>query len=72
MPKWWHSVIEDAGVIESLELLRREWGHCYAIWFQAGFYCACRRDNAAICRRVSAEDLRREMDTDYQACPVLV
>jgi hypothetical protein len=65
-------MIEDAGVIESLELLRREWGHVYAIWFQAGMYCACRRDNAAICRRPNPEDLRREIDTDYQACPVLV
>jgi hypothetical protein len=65
-------VIEDASVIESLELLRREWGHAYAIWIQAGMYCACRRDNAAICRRPDAEDLRREMDTDYRAYPVLV
>jgi hypothetical protein len=64
-------VTEDAAVIEDLELLRREWGHAYAIWFQAGQYCACRRDNAAICRRPATEDLRREMDVDYQACPVL-
>jgi len=65
-------VIADAGVIENLDLLRREWCHGYLIWFQAGLYCACRRDNAAICRRTTAEDLRREMDTDYRACPVLV
>ena len=65
-------MIEDAGVIENLELLRREWAHGYVIWVQAGMYCARRRDNAAICRRPKAEDLRREMDTDYQACPVLV
>jgi hypothetical protein len=64
-------VTEDAAVIENLELLRREWGHAYAIWFQ-GMYCACRRDDAAICRRPKAEDLRREIDTDYQARPVLV
>jgi hypothetical protein len=65
-------VIEDAAVIENLGLLRREWGHGYLIWYQAGLYCACRRDNAAICRRAKAEDLHREMDTDYRACPVLV
>ena len=63
---------EDVAVTENLELLRREWGHGYVIWFQAGLYCACRRDNAAICRRVRAEDLRSEMDMDYQASPVLV
>ena len=62
---------EDAAVIEDLELLRRGWGHAYAIWFQAGQYCACRRDNAAICRRPATDDLRREMDADYRAGPVL-
>ena len=65
-------MIQDAEVIANLELLRREWGHGYLIWVQAGLYCACRRDNAAICRRAWAEDLRREMDTDYRACPVLL
>lgn len=55
-----------------LELLRREWGHGYVIWFQAGQYCAARRDNAAICRRKNADDLRREIDADHQVCPVLV
>ena len=63
---------QDAEVVANLELLRREWGHGYLIWFQTGLYCACRRDNAAICRRAKADELRREMDTDYQACPVLV
>jgi hypothetical protein len=65
-------VTQDAEVIASLELLRREWGHAYVIWFQAGLYCACRRDNAAICRRVGADALRTEMDTDYRACSVLI
>jgi hypothetical protein len=65
-------VIQDAEVTESLELLRREWDHGYVIWYQAGQYWACRRDNAAICRRVKPDDLRREMDTDYRARPVLV
>jgi hypothetical protein len=65
-------VIEDAVVIENLELLRREWGHGYLVWFQTGLYCTCRRDNGAICRRPKAEDLRREIETDYRACPVLV
>lgn len=64
-------MIQDAEVAGRLELLRREWGHRYLIWFQAGQYCACRRDNAAICRRVKAGDLRRELDTDYRARPVL-
>jgi hypothetical protein len=64
-------VTDDAAVIEDLELLRREWGHAYAIWFQAGQYCACRRDNAAICRRPATDDLRREMDADYRTRPVL-
>lgn len=62
----------DAEVALDLELLRREWGHGYVIWFQAGVYCAARRDNAAICRRTKAEDLRSEMDADHQARPVLV
>jgi hypothetical protein len=65
-------VTMDAEVIADLELLRREWGHAYVIWFQAGLYCACRRDNAAICRRVTLEDLRIEMDSDHQARPVLI
>ena len=61
---------EDAAVIEDLGLLRREWGHAYAISFQAGQYCACPRlHNAAICR-LATDDLRREMDADYRACPV--
>ena len=64
-------MIQDAEVIANLELLRREWGHGYLIWFQTGLYCACRRDNAAICRRAKAEDLRKEMDTDYWTCPVI-
>ena len=55
-----------------LELLRREWRHAYAIWFQAGLYCACQRNNAAICRRPNANDLRMKMDMDYQVCPVRV
>jgi hypothetical protein len=64
-------MIEDAAVINALSLLRREWDHAYLVWFQAGRYCACRRDNGAICRRSSAEDLRRDMDTDYRAFPVV-
>jgi hypothetical protein len=65
-------MIRDAEVIKNLDLLQREWGHAYLIWFQSGLYCAYRRDNAAICRRVTAENLRREMDTDYRASPVLL
>jgi len=63
---------EDAAAIENLELLRREWGHAYLIWYQRGLYCACRRDNAATCRRTKAEDLRAEIDMDYIAHPVLI
>jgi hypothetical protein len=63
-------MIEDPAVITALSLLRREWGHAYLVWFQAGRYCACRRDNGAICRRSTAEDLRREMDTDCRDYPV--
>lgn len=59
---------EDPAVIENVELLRREWGHAYAIWSQAGLCRAARRDNAAIFRRPKPDDLRKEMDTDYQAC----
>jgi hypothetical protein len=65
-------VTEDAAVIENLELLRREWGHAYLIWYQLGLYCARRRGNAATCRRTRAEDLRAEIATDYRAYPVLV
>jgi hypothetical protein len=65
-------VTEDAVVIENLEFLRLEWGHAYLIWYWMGLYCARRRDNAATCRRLTAEDLRTEMDTDYRICPVLV
>ena len=61
----------DAAVIENLELLRHEWGNAYVIWFQTGLYRACRRDDAAICRRLKANDLREELDTDYEACPVM-
>jgi len=61
---------EDLEVTVNLELLRREWGHGYVIWFQAAMYCACRRDNGAICRRAGADDLRHELDADYRLRPV--
>jgi hypothetical protein len=64
-------MIESAEVIGTLDLLRREWGHGYLIWYQSGMFCALRRDNAAICRRADAEELRKEMAADYRACPVL-
>ena len=41
------------------------------IWFQAALYCACRRDDGAICRRAGADDLRHELDADYRLRPVL-
>jgi len=65
-------VTEDVAMTENLELLRREWGHGYLIWFEAGLYCARRRDNAASCRRIKSEDLRGEIETDYRAHPVVV
>ena len=65
-------MIESPEVINALDLLRREWGHAYLVWFQAAQYCACRRDNGAVCRQATAEDLRREMETDYGARPVVV
>jgi hypothetical protein len=65
-------VTEDAAVIKKLELLRRQWGHHYLIRFEAGMYCAQRRDNTATCRRIKAEDLRREIDADYRSYPVVV
>jgi hypothetical protein len=61
-----------SGQEDALVALRREFGGWYAIWFQAGQFCCCRRDNGAVCRRGEAEDLRREMDSDYRACPVMI
>jgi hypothetical protein len=63
-------MIEDSAVRDALDLLRREWGHGYLVWYQAGRYCAMRRDNGAICRRPAADELRVEMATDYQLRPV--
>jgi hypothetical protein len=55
-----------------LAWLRAEWGHAYVVWYQAGQFCGCRRDNGAICRRGNADDLRKELDADYRAHPVLL
>jgi hypothetical protein len=63
---------EDASVAARLDLLRREWGGSYVIWYQAGQFHAMRRDNGASCKRTSAEDLRREIDADYRTCPVMI
>jgi hypothetical protein len=64
-------VTEDSAVVHNLALLNREWGYGYRIWFEAGLYCARRRDNAAACR-IKPEDLWREIDMDYRAYPVVL
>ena len=49
--------------------LRWHWGEVYAIWWQAGQFCAARRDTGAICRRPGADALRRELISDLEARP---
>lgn len=58
--------IREAAVAD----LREHWGAAYEIWFEAGQYCAMRRDNGAIVRCGGADGLRREIGTDYAARPV--
>ena len=50
--------IREAAVAD----LRGHWGAAYEIWFEAGQYCAMRRDNGAIVRCGGADGLRREME----------
>ncbi|MFI5063625.1 MAG: hypothetical protein ACHP9Z_06585 [Streptosporangiales bacterium] len=50
--------------------LRWHWGEAYAIWYQAGQFCAARRDTGAICRRPEADALHRAIIEDYHARPV--
>jgi hypothetical protein len=61
---------DDPTVAPRLDLLRREWGHAYAIWFQASQFHAMRRDDEALGHRAGAEDLRREMAEDSRVRPV--
>jgi hypothetical protein len=50
--------------------LHFDWGPAYKIWYQAGQYCAMRRDNGAICRDGDPEALREALREDYAARPV--
>ena len=50
--------------------LRAEYGQWYEVWWEAGQYCAARRDTQATCRRGSPIDLGREIAVDYSTRPV--
>jgi hypothetical protein len=66
--------MDDLGLsaADRLALLRYEWDHAYVIWYQAGQFCAMRRDDGTICHQDGAEDLRRELAADHRARPVVV
>lgn len=55
-----------------LAALRREWGHAYHVWWQAGEFHAMRRDNGAVCHCADAGQLVRELQADFAALPVLL
>lgn len=63
---------DDPAVTIRLSLLRQDWEHAYVITYEAGQFCARRRDDGAICRRALAVDLQTEMAADYRARPVLI
>jgi hypothetical protein len=60
--------LPDAG----LDVLRREWGHAYHIWWQGGEFHAMRRDNGAVCHCPHAGHLVREIQADYDVRPVQI
>jgi hypothetical protein len=55
--------IRDAELAE----LRQNWDHVYRVWYEAGQFCAMRRDDGAIVRRGDADDLHDEIRCDYGA-----
>lgn len=52
--------------------LRREWGHAYHVWWQAGEFHAMRRDNGAVCHCLDAGQLVSELQADLAALPVQI
>ena len=58
--------LRDADLAE----LRHHWASAYRIWFQAGQFCAMRRDNGSVVRCGDADGLHREIRADYDARPV--
>jgi hypothetical protein len=50
--------------------LQHHWGSAYAITFEAGQYCARRRDTRALVRCGTAAALHEEISIDYRAMPV--
>jgi hypothetical protein len=50
--------------------LQYHWGTAYRITFEAGQFCAWRRDTGAAVRHGTAAGLHAEILTDYHARPV--
>lgn len=50
--------------------LRHHWGSAYRISWQAGLFCAERRDNGARVRPATASELSAEIRIDYAAMPI--
>lgn len=50
--------------------LRHHWGSAYRISWQAGLFCAERRDNGARVRTATASELSSEIRMDYAAMPM--
>jgi hypothetical protein len=52
--------------------LLREWGAYYVITYSGTMYHAERRDNGARVHEADPAQLRREIEADYRARPVLL
>ncbi len=50
--------------------LQHNWGGAYRVWYEAGQFCAMRRDNGAIVRCGDANGLHDEIRSDYEGRPV--
>jgi hypothetical protein len=55
---------------QDLAELQYHWGTAYRITFEAGQFCARRRDTGAAVRCGTAAGLHAEILTDYRARPV--
>lgn len=52
--------------------LLRKWGEFYVITYSGTLYHAQRRDNGARVHEADPAELRREIEADFAACPVMI
>ncbi len=60
------------GDAAALDGLVRDWGRFYLIGYSGNLYHAQRRDNGARVHEADPAQLRREVEADYRARPVLL